>query len=96
MKNPKKPTVRQRKLIESYRNYNSDNWLINKDTSSEMHIIHRKTETKKFYINKNRGFISPTLMQPLEVASPHQKCRAWIFFRKEVRTWTENQYRRFL
>ena len=47
MKNPKKPTVRQRKLIESYKNYNSDNWLINKDTSSEMNIIHRKTGTKK-------------------------------------------------
>ena len=43
----RKLTVRQRKLIESYRNYNSDNWLINKDTSSEMHIIHRKKGTKK-------------------------------------------------
>lgn len=49
MKNPKKPTVRQRKLIESYRNYNSDNWLINKDTSSEMHIIHRKKRNKESF-----------------------------------------------
>lgn len=43
----KKPTIRQRKMIESYRNYKSDNWLVVKDTPEEMHIINRRTGTKK-------------------------------------------------
>lgn len=40
MKNGKKPTVAQKKLIASWR-LNSDNWLVVKNTSTEMVIVHR-------------------------------------------------------
>jgi len=46
MKNPKKPTRKQKILISS-RRLNSDNWLVLKDTAEEMRIINRKTGTKK-------------------------------------------------
>ena len=40
MKHGKKPTVAQRKLIES-RRLDPNNWLVVKDTSTEMVLVHR-------------------------------------------------------
>lgn len=40
MKNGKKPTVAQRKLMQALR-LNSDNWLVVKDTPKSMLIVHR-------------------------------------------------------
>ena len=44
MKHGKHPTVRQKKLLAEKR-LNPDNWLIVKDTPTEMHIVYRYTET---------------------------------------------------
>ena len=42
MKNGKRPTVKQKKLITQQKlNYN--NWLVVKDTSTEMVIVHRES-----------------------------------------------------
>lgn len=43
MKNGKKPTRAQRVIIEEKYHLNSDNWLVVKDTSTEMLIVHRDT-----------------------------------------------------
>lgn len=40
MKNGKKPTVAQRKLISSW-HLNWENWLVVKNTPEEMVIVHR-------------------------------------------------------
>ena len=42
MKHGKNPTVRQKKLMTQW-HLNCENWLIVKDTSTEMQIIHRNT-----------------------------------------------------
>ena len=42
MKNGKNPTVRQKKLMAEW-HLNYENWLVVKDTSTEMVIIHRAT-----------------------------------------------------
>lgn len=49
MKNGKRPTVNQRKFIQSKR-LNSENWYVVKDTPAEMVLIHKhsnKTRTIK-------------------------------------------------
>ncbi|MEQ3599234.1 hypothetical protein ABNG30_20670 [Bacillus thuringiensis] len=46
MKNGKKPTKKEKIHIESH-NLNSDNWLIFKKLSNEMHLVHRDTNTTK-------------------------------------------------
>ena len=42
LKNGKRPTVRQKKLMTQW-HLNCDNWLVVKDTSTEMVIVHRDT-----------------------------------------------------
>jgi hypothetical protein len=42
MKHGKKPTVRQKKLMTEWR-LNYENWLVIKDTPTEMEIVHRAT-----------------------------------------------------
>ncbi len=42
MKNGKRPTLAQKKRM-SKRNLNYENWLVVKDTSTEMVIVHRDT-----------------------------------------------------
>lgn len=42
MKNGKRPTVKQKKLMTQW-HLNYDNWLVVKDTSTEMVIVHRDT-----------------------------------------------------
>lgn len=46
MKNGKKPTRRQREVIKSKR-LNAANWLVVKDTSIELELVHRRTGSKK-------------------------------------------------
>ena len=40
MKNPKKPTREQRKFIQK-NGLNAENWLVSKDTPTEMLLVHR-------------------------------------------------------
>ena len=46
MKHGKKPTVRQKKLMTAW-HLNYENWLVVKDTSTEMVIVHRDTNRTK-------------------------------------------------
>ncbi len=46
MKHGKRPTVAQKKLIKTW-NLNPDNWLVSKNTSEGLLIIHRETGTKR-------------------------------------------------
>ncbi|EJR68165.1 hypothetical protein IIO_00484 [Bacillus cereus VD115] len=50
MKNGKKPTKKEKMHIESY-NLNSDQWLIFKKVSNELHLVHRYTNTTKVIPN---------------------------------------------
>ncbi len=43
MKHGKRPTVRQKKMMETVR-LNPDNWLVSKDTPKELVLIHRHTD----------------------------------------------------
>lgn len=43
MKNGKKPTVKQKKLMQQYR-LNSADWLVVKDTPTEMLLVHRHSD----------------------------------------------------
>lgn len=43
MKNGKKPTYEQRKLIQAAR-LDSHDWLVVKDTSTELVLVHRYTD----------------------------------------------------
>ena len=40
MKNPKNPTLKQKKIIKSFR-LNTDNWQVVKNPPGELHIMHR-------------------------------------------------------
>ena len=51
MKNGKKPTVAQRKLMQQWK-LDSSMWLVVKDTSTEMHPVHRHFERTKKIIRK--------------------------------------------
>lgn len=46
MKHGKKPTVAQRKFIQK-NGLNAENWLIAKDTPTEMLLVHRYTSATK-------------------------------------------------
>ena len=46
MKHGKRPTVRQKKLMTT-RHLNYENWLVVKDTSTEMVVVHRATGRQK-------------------------------------------------
>ncbi|MCQ6285840.1 DUF6906 family protein [Bacillus cereus] len=50
MKNGKKPTKKEKIHIESY-NLNSDNWLIFKKLSNELHLVHRYMNATKVIPN---------------------------------------------
>ena len=43
MKHGCKPTVAQKKFIQS-KGLNSENWLVTKDTPTEMHLVHRYSD----------------------------------------------------
>lgn len=51
MKSGKKPTVAQRKFIQS-NGLNWENWLVCKDTPTEMHLVHRFSEKTTRVIHK--------------------------------------------
>lgn len=44
MKHGKNPTVNQKKLIASW-GLNCKEWLVSKDTSTELVVVHRHTDT---------------------------------------------------
>ena len=46
MKHGKNPTVKQMRFMQSL-HLNPDNWLVSRDTPSEMVIIHRFTDSVK-------------------------------------------------
>lgn len=46
MKHGKNPTVRQKRLIAAS-GKNPADWLVCKDTPTEMHLVHRHAGTKK-------------------------------------------------
>ena len=51
MKNGKKPTVAQRKLMQKWK-LDAGMWLVVKDTPKEMHLVHRHFESTKKIIPK--------------------------------------------
>lgn len=51
MKNGKKPTYEQRKLIQGAR-LDAHDWLVVKDTSTELVLVHRYSEKTVRTINK--------------------------------------------
>ena len=51
MKNAKKPTRAQRKLIEYYK-LDAHDWLVIKDTSTELVIVHRHSDRTMRTIKK--------------------------------------------
>lgn len=55
MKNPKKPTREQRKLIQRC-GLDTYDWLVTKDTSTELVLVHRFTNTVKT-ISKGRDLV---------------------------------------
>ena len=44
MRDGKKPTVRQKKMMSQY-GLNHENWLVQRDNDREMVIVHRHTGT---------------------------------------------------
>lgn len=46
MKQPKRPTRAQKKVIEQHK-LNPSNWFVERDTPTEMVIVHRETGTVK-------------------------------------------------
>ena len=46
MKHGKNPTVKQKKLMTAW-HLNCENWLVVKDTSTEMVIVHRDTGVQR-------------------------------------------------
>ena len=51
MKNGKKPTVAQRKLMQNWK-LNSEDWLVVKDEPSKMTLVHRHFDKKTKIIPK--------------------------------------------
>lgn len=51
MKHGKKPTREQRKYISS-KGLNTENWLVTKDTPTEMHLVHRLSDKTTRIIHK--------------------------------------------
>lgn len=52
MKQGKKPTYEQRKVIQSF-GLDAHDWLVSKDTTTEMVLVHRHLEGKIRIIPKN-------------------------------------------
>ena len=55
MKQLKKPTREQRKLIQSKR-LNPDSWMIERDTTTEMVLVHKHFDNKKRIIPKGAKY----------------------------------------
>lgn len=53
MKNGKKPTKAQRIYLKEHR-LNPDNWLIYKNTSTEMRLIHRYANTTRVVMKERK------------------------------------------
>lgn len=53
MKQLRKPTREQRKFIQSKR-LNPDNWMIERDTPSEMVLVHKRIDNKTRTIRKEQ------------------------------------------
>lgn len=51
MKNGKKPTVAQRKLMQKWK-LNSEDWLVVKDEPSKMTLVHKHFDSKTKIIPK--------------------------------------------
>ena len=51
MKHGKKPTVQQRKLIQQWK-LKSEDWLVTKDTPTELHLVHRHSDRTTRIIHK--------------------------------------------
>lgn len=51
MKNPKKPTREQRKLIEKW-GMDAHDWFVVKDTPNQMEIVHRVSDKTKRVLPK--------------------------------------------
>ena len=51
MKQLKKPTREQRKFIQSKR-LNPENWMVERDTTTEMVLVHKHFDNKKRIIPK--------------------------------------------
>lgn len=56
MKHGKKPTAKQRKLLQKWK-LKPEDWLITKDTPEEMHLVHRYSDktTRIIHKEKNNG-----------------------------------------
>ncbi len=46
MKHGKRPTVRQKKVMSEWR-LNVENWLVERETTDEMIVVHRHSGTKR-------------------------------------------------
>ena len=55
MKQLKKPPREQRKLIQSKR-LNPDNWMVERDTTTEMVLVHKHFDNKKRIIPKGAKY----------------------------------------
>ena len=55
MKQLRKPTREQRKLIQSKR-LNPDNWMIERDTPEQMVLVHKHFDNKKRIITKGAKY----------------------------------------
>lgn len=55
--NGKKPTRKQREFIERYR-LNSRNWLVQKDTTEILQIVHRYSDSVRILPKKRNLFNS--------------------------------------
>lgn len=55
MKQLRKPTREQRKLIQSKR-LNPDNWMIERDTPAQMVLVHKHFDGKKRTIPKGEKY----------------------------------------
>ena len=53
MKKLKKPTREQRKFIQSKR-LNPENWMVERDATTEMVLVHKHFDNKTRIISKNR------------------------------------------
>lgn len=53
MKQLRKPTVAQRKLIKSKR-LNPDNWMVERDTPEKIVLVHKYSDSTKRIIAKER------------------------------------------
>lgn len=51
MKHKKKPTVQQRKLMQKWK-LNAENWMVERDTPTEMVLVHKHFDSQKRVVPK--------------------------------------------